>query len=220
MSHIKLVSTAVFVLIAHSSLAFSQDGEDDIVSFDSIVNELSSPSSTTRLDHSSTDPFANVLYHAGVGATSSQVTIRNSENKDIRGFMKGIEINLGIDLFSKNWRAEGSFRNFAEEKLSTNLASLKEFDLKLAYQSIPKKSIVFRAGGGLAARYLTFTENVKGTLIRTEYTTPSSLIYLGMGSLISPAISIGAEVAFRSAMIDETADRSSLDASVRIDAKF
>lgn len=152
--------------------------------------------------------------------TTSHLTMVSPNGIEQTGFMKGVEINLGIDLFSKYWLAEGSLRSFGEEEFSHSNASLKEFDLKLTYHNQLFPYIKVRTGGGIAARYLTYTDLDASPATKVEYTTPSSLIYAGIQAELSRMMSLGLELSYRNTMIEETVDKSALDASVRIDAHF
>lgn len=213
--YLKFIPTFCLLLLSLSSTG----QEESFQSFDSIVDQLTSTRTGAPRDLSR-DLFADILFHSGVGMTTSHLTLRDPAGGEQTGFMKGVEINLGIDLFSKNWLAEGSFRSFGAEEFSNGQVDLNEFDLKLVYHNHLAPYIRFRTGGGLAARYLQYIDNTTAPGTQTDYTTPSSLFFAGIQAELSRMMSVGLELSYRTTMIDETIDHNAFDASVRVDAHF
>lgn len=212
----KVVLSAVVTLTP--LLAFGQ--QEEVYGYDSIVEELRSGSSSSY-KMGNPDPFASVLIHGGVALTSSYLSLSTPDSKPVFGMLRGFEASFGIDLLSRNWLAEGAVRSFGNDNLDKNhQASLKEFDLKVVYKSSFSRLLRMRVGAGIAARYLTFKRVESGKYIDTKYTTPSSILFVGLEAPLSRRFSIGSDLSLRSAMIDETIDRSTVDASVRLDAHF
>tara|TARA_Y100000817_G_scaffold177782_1_gene138820 strand:+ start:556 stop:1233 length:678 start_codon:yes stop_codon:yes gene_type:complete len=224
----KYISLLVVVLMATNV----QAQEEDYYSYDQIVKELSetNKTSTTRAPKVLKDPFSSVLIHGGVSFVNSYISLSPSSASDpLTGFHAGIEATIGIDLFSRHWKAEGSIRSFGRQEIKDNELSLREFDLKIVHQDYITNGIFYRAGGGMAARYLKFTQPKKdevttlaaGDLFETtEHTTPSSIIFLGIGGKLGRKFSVAAEISYRGALIDETIDKSAFDAALRLDAHF
>jgi hypothetical protein len=218
----KLKNLFIAVLLVGLPLkAFSSTEDEDFMSYDAIVNELSSSSKSSLPGLPEGDSFDSILLHAGVGLATSYVFLSPKEGPRSYGFLKGFEANLGIDLFSRNWLAEGSLRSFGTEELRRDsYASLKEFDLKVVYQDALTGKMLFRLGGGMAARYLNYKfENDKGTQ-EQKFSTPATLISAGLKAQITSALSIGTELGYRSALVQDTIDDSAIDASLRLDARF
>jgi hypothetical protein len=200
--------------------------EDDILSYDNIVRDLqqqaeaprAASSSRTRVRGSSysSDPFENVLIHAGIGMSAIVESVTLPDNNVTYLNQKGIQAALGIDLFSPNWMAEGTARSFGESEDAVNRVSLKEFELKVFYKRRFSSQLGLRAGGGLSGRYMTIRQ--ADTIIDT--TTPSSVATIGFDFFLSEGLSLGVEVSGRQAMIGETLDRASADGTVRIDTHF
>lgn len=202
------------------------DYEDEtFIGFDGIVNELNRETQTNGAISRSRqtqfiqgkDPFDSIWMHLGVGysATTQNVSINNDERLYLG--LKGVQAAFGIDLFSENWMAEGTARSFAESDETTARASLQEFELKMFYKSRLAKNLNLRGGAGLSARYLNLNHPSVGLV---QYTTPSSVATVGADIYLNDHISLGAEISARSTMIAETSDRSSFDATLRIDTHF
>ncbi len=192
--------------------------DSSVMGYDQILKDLSgSEAGTTRGSASrGEDPFANVMIHGGVGMVSTFGQVKLLK-ETIQTNQRGVQAALGIDLFSPNWVAEGTARSFSEESYGNSSVSLREFDLKLYYKNRITEHVGFRLGGGLAARYMTVESQTSG---RHNFTTPASIAAGGLELFLAPSVSIGAEMAARSPLINETGDRASMDATVRMDAHF
>ncbi|MCH2535203.1 MAG: hypothetical protein MK008_12235 [Bdellovibrionales bacterium] len=202
--------------------------DENYMGYDDIVKELSR-NSTKQSDIKTTnlDPLEMVRIHTGVGFSSSQLTVQEFNDNDISGFHQGIELNFGIDLFSPVWIAEGTVRSFGSKELENNKISLKEFDLKFVHLTPINYFVNFKFGMGIAARYLTVESQSTDEIVtlntapqKVEYSTPSSLFIMGLQTFLTNSVSLGIDIAYRSAMIDETIDKRSIDANLRIDTHF
>jgi hypothetical protein len=196
----------------------------DELNYDSIVDQLSKENSamdaTTRakqMNRLGADPLDLVVMHGGVGFTTFVQRVHLPSGPSYTLNQRGIQAALGIDLFSPNWMAEGTARSFGEEGDSTVRSSVQEFELKVLYKDRTSKYLGFRAGGGLSGRYLTIKEQGQD---EKEYTTPTSVATVGGDIFFTDKFSIGADINARSALIGETIDRNSFDATLRLDTHF
>lgn len=199
--------------------AWAQESESDYDGYDSIVDELKS-STNTPLPKSE-DPFDLIVIHGGVGLVTSYLSIRPTEGPEISGFQKGFEARLGVDLFSPYWMAEGGLRNFSSTQIENNThASLNEFNLRLLYRNPMSRQVKLRIGGGVAARYLEVKSRAAGAIRKQEYSTPASILSLGLEAALARNVSVGAEVSYRSALITDTADKGAADACFNLGFHF
>lgn len=219
-------ATAIAIFSSNAS-AFEND-DDNYVSYDSIVNDLTKSAtnearSTSRLARPSGysgDPFENIWIHAGVGLVQNtqSLNLPNGTEASVSG--RGIQAALGIDILSQNIAAEGSVRSFGEGEDSANRVSLKEFDLKVWFKTwLPSSSqtrFQARLGGGLTARYMTVRQ-LKETF---DAVTPASVASLGGDMFLSDRFSIGLDISARNSMVNETFDRTSYDGTLRVDTHF
>lgn len=207
-----------------SNLALGQDQEStdpNLIGYETLVEELSSQSTYQREYESSGDPFSEVLFHGGIAYATSYVVIEPEAGGSLNGVLRGVEFSFGIDLLSRHWIAEGAVRSFQPENLdSKTQISLREFDLKLVHQDTLSDKTSYRLGAGLTSRYLKFRSRVPSRVVKDRYTTPGALFFIGAEIFISPKISFGPDVSYRTALIDETVDRQSLDANLRLNAHF
>ncbi len=212
----KILILALLVLgFSSKSFAAVDDDDDSAMSFDSIVKDLSSSRSSLAPSDSGTDPFDLVLIHFGIGFVSSYISYEANQGP-VSGMQQGFQAALGIDLFSRNWQAEGTVRSFSETQVKDTRASLHEFDLKIQYTFISYSSLEPYLGLGVAARYLDVNEAGK----ISKYTTPASIMTLGSSLKISDSISLAGEMSYRRPLIDETAERSAVDMALRLNTNF
>lgn len=201
-----------------STNVWAEDDEDSYTNYDAIVAELKASAEIPEAKPTSEDMnWDDVAIHAGAGVSTSFVHVTNEEGLTMSGLMKGLEAHLGVNLFTRKARAEGVFRSFAHDELSANsMADLKEFELGVVYTPQLQDRLLLRVGGGITARYL----NVQNGGQSIRYTTPASSFLLGMERKVTPTMSVGPDLAYRSAMISDTADKTSWNASLRLNATF
>ncbi|HVK60231.1 MAG TPA: hypothetical protein VM432_01725 [Bdellovibrionales bacterium] len=219
-SHSRLLIAGLGLLIFTSPLAHAEDEESQMIDYDTIVDQLhreTNTSKTKRPGGGSDDPFAEVWMHGGVGLATVIQSVHLESGKSHVLNQRGIQAALGIDLFSPNWMAEGTARNFGESEENAIRSTIQEFELKVLYKNRTGQRLGYRVGGGLTARYLSIKEPGEA---QKDYTTPSSVATAGLDFYMNDRFSIGADLNGRSAMIGETIDKNSIDGTIRVDAHF
>ncbi len=210
----KIISLCLLATFTSTSFA-ATDEDESSMGFDSIVKDLSSNTSSIAPLSPGSDPFDYVMIHFGVGLVNSYISYESNVGP-VSGIHQGFQATLGIDLFSKNWQAEGAVRTFGEAEINNTRASLHEFDLKIIYTFTSHSSLEPFMGAGVAARYLDVTEGGKVS----KFTTPSSIINIGTAYKLSDGIAIAGEVSYRKPFVDETAERSAVDLALRLNTNF
>lgn len=203
-----------------SSFASAQSYQDDEgLDYDALIRKLSQGDKNESV--SQEDPFDNVKMHLGVGFVNSIFTVEHANNDKTFGAQRGVQVSMGIDLFSRFWLAEGTFRNFGESKYENANISMKEFDIKVLYQSRFAPGWAFRTGGGLAARYMNIKYFGKsGGAFSQQYQTPATVIQGGLLTYLTSGLSIGADASLRNSVIEDTPDRTAFDFTLRLDGHF
>lgn len=206
---------------SHRTAADSLDDDGETQGYDSIVNELNREAERPMHMHAhvrqTPDPFDMIWFHFGVGGATMTETLSLDDGSQYYLGLKGLQISGGIDLFSPNWMAEGTLRNFGQGADQPTQVSLQEFELKIIFHDHLTRQLGFHFGGGLSARYLTIEKQQKGSI---DYTTPTSLASGGIDFFISDRLSVGLEATARDALVAETIDRNSLDATLRVDLQL
>lgn len=198
-------------LIGFSTVSMAQSTQE--IPFDQYIEELESsnraPSSvTTQLQ---ADLLDDILIHMGLGYSSVAQALPAS----VVSYQSGMQLSLGIDLFSPVWMAEGSFRSLDSVSTKQNqpLSQLTEFDLKVIRHSAWNSVMEWRAGAGLSARFLQSTDG-------SRLNSPASVVFMGIGAHLNRSLSLGLDLASRSPLIPDTLDRGAVDMTLRLDSHF
>ena len=219
MSRALLSCFALFItLLTQSSSAAVMEDERDQLGYDAIINELNREAERPYLkgkmsSSRGADPFDTILFHGGLGMATLMQSVSFDDGRSVYLGQKGIQASFGIDLFSANWMAEGTARTFNESEDVPQKVSLQEFELKIMFKERLARQLGLRLGGGLSARYM----NLHRAGETRTYTTPSGLASLGFDIFINDKVSFGADLNGRSAMITDTPDKNSIDATLRVD---
>ncbi|MCJ8277455.1 MAG: hypothetical protein MJK18_11490, partial [Bdellovibrionales bacterium] len=122
----------------------------------------------------------------------------------------------GVDVFNKNWGIEGSYINYGQIEPNSNTIKLREYSVRGLYNPSISTHWNARMGLGVSSRFL----NISNPQVSQEYRTPSGLFLFGVESYINSFISFGADLSFKTAMIDDTIDKNSVDLAFKVDAHF
>lgn len=192
----------------------AEDEVDDTYGYDYIVNQLSE--NTVKAPAYEPDPFESVRFHFGVGFTNELLQVEKSHGSTT-AYMNGIDISLGINLFTPEWIAEGSIKNYNHANSGSSEFQLREFELKTIYQSKLTKSWSYRFGGGLTARFLSSDYE---TGRNESYSTPSILILGGFVRDLSKNFSFHTDIGYKNALVSDSIDKNALDLTLRVNAEF
>ncbi len=192
-----------------------QAQEYDEVSYDDLINQISKKRSRVS---ESTNPsiLDDITLHAGFGLLTSAMEV-NEINRHTQLQLNGFQLSFGIDLFSPNWVAEGAIRNFGTGSAGTQNYSFRELDMKVLYRApLQSSDLGLRLGAGLATQYLSMTD--VGTYI--DESAPASILFGGIEGKVNRNFAIGAEIGYRSSLLNSAANRDSLDLTLRLDSFF
>ncbi|WP_415064025.1 hypothetical protein [Bdellovibrio sp.] len=216
------VKTIQFVLIAFSLFtaptlvqAANESADYQEVSYDDLLNELSAKKKNLTQKQSSS--FDEVRLHAGIGYVNSFTNIA-AEKQNFNRHANGIQLSLGMDLFSPNWYSEGVFRNYGLTSSGSEEMTLREFDLKLGYTNKLESIWAYSISSGLSNRFLKFSDPTRN--INVDDTTPSLVVSTGFMAQVHKNLSLGAEVSARTAVVNRTADKNSFDFAFRLNTSL
>lgn len=196
-----------------STLGESADTHYEEIGYDELLQRLSSK--TKRQTAQSYSAFDEINLHASIGYLNSFADIKTSAGT-LRRHQNGLQLAIGMDLFSPNWYSEGSFKNFGVTSGVTDEVSIKEMEIKLGYKNQINKPWSFIVNSGLSNRFLKF-QSLK-TNEKFETTTPSMLVGLGLEAAVASQLSLSFEMNGKSPIVNETNDRGSYDFAIRMNA--
>lgn len=207
----------LFTVLLSTTASFAlpeNDGEE--IRYEDLVNQLTAKRKA-NISRSTPDTLDNLKIHAGIGLIGSANSVNINGSNAIK-YQNGFQVSLGIDLFSPEWASEVDMRNFGQTKSGTETRSLREFDLKFMNRAMFNSIYGYRLGAGIGNRYLKIEDERNDISVNDN--TPCGLMLFGLDSMISKNMSVGLEGVFHSSLINRTADRNSLDMTVRLDTYF
>jgi len=207
------------LFLALLTATWAQSEPQGYMSYDSIVEKLIA--STKASQTNDRDPFDRVKIHADLGLVSSHTFIATVDSEHYSGFQKGFEASLGVDLLSPHWIAEAALRSFLLSQLEKGAqASLNEFSFCLLYRHSISQLLKLRLGVGIAARYMKLMLNRASGVVKQDFSTPASILSLGLETAITQTLYINAKLAYRLALITETADSEAIDTTLSLGVHF
>jgi len=212
----KLAFISLTVLCA-TNVRAEDDGS--FTSYEAIVNELKADAEDFPEPVQDELGWDEVALSAGMSVATSFISITSPNGATGGGMLKGFEIFTGANLFSKKARAEIGFRTFAPEDFGKVHVDLREFEARLIFLPVLRDKLTMRMGLGLTARYMDIDGRAGGVSEHHEATTPASAIILGVERRLSKAVTVGPDIAYRSALSDSF-DKSAWDAAIRLNATF
>ncbi len=222
-----ILSSCFFLLASSNGFSLNTFNRDDTsitseeVSYDQLVRELNSRvhrQERTQVESFSGDVFDNLQIHISLGMVQTLTTLSIQDHLVSR-LDDGIQLGIGIDLFSREWIAEGVLKNYGQSKWDDKTMALREFDLRLSYLHFAQKEKVkIRFSNGLGARNLKWSS--LGMNFSQYQTTPVYLIGLGVLVPIGTHFDLDIEAQGHASLINETVDRHGLSFILRLNNTF
>lgn len=209
-----VVVLAAFTRPSESLASSSEDPDYEEVSYEDLLHRISHQKSYIKQE--STSPFDDVLIHAGLGyvTTFSQTSIQGN---NFSNQFSGLQLSLGINLFSPHWYSEAAWRNYGVQNRLTQETGLRELDFRIGYQDAINNQLNYRLGTGLATRFFHYSDTAQS--INVDATTPAMLINFGLFAKMNEFLSLGGEASFRSPLVSSS-DKGSWDLSLQTLTSF
>lgn len=216
----KLASMAVICSLFSLSTNGWADEDGSFTGYEDIVSELKA-SADEPLPKTEVTDWDAVALHGGFALATSFLSTTAPNGAAGSGLLKGFELNVGSNLFSRKARGEIAFRSYSPETLSRELsATLREFEARLIFLPLLNDKTIMRMGPGLTSRQLELSSKGTGRNGTFKSSTPSFLLVMGVERKVSKNISVGPDVAYRSPLQRDSIDKSGWDASFRLNATF
>lgn len=200
-------------LLSQPTKVLAKDYEE--VSYDELVNELHRK--TTRQRNPLKNDLDDVRILAGIGFVTGFTNI-SAQNRNFNRNASGIQLALGIELFSPNWYSEGVFRNFGSTTTHNEELNLKDIDLKVGFKSDIEKFYSYNIAAGLSNRFMKFSAD-HGS-ISVDTVTPSMVVASGIQAHIHRNVSLGVEVSARTSLVNDSSDKNSFDFAFRLNTSL
>jgi hypothetical protein len=191
------------------------------VPYDQVIRELNARVNRherQRAQPVSTDPYENMNIHVSLGLVQTVNNLIINDRATSR-LEDGIQLGVGLDLFAKEWVAEGILKNYGQSKQNQAELSLREFDLRLNYlQSAPAHKMKIRVINGVGTRYLRYRND--WSQIDQHVTTPVYLLGMGFVAPLTSKVNLDIEIQSHLNLISDTMDRHGLGVAMKLDNVF
>lgn len=193
--------------------------DESFVNFERIVTELKADADDMPNETEEHPEWNEVSIFGGMAIATSFISVTAPNGANGGGMLKGFEAFVGASLLTPQARAELAFRNFAPEDFGKVHVNLREFEARLVFLPVLQKKTSLRMGFGLTARKMDIDGRHNNSSEHSEATTPASALIMGLEHKVSRSVSVGPDVAYRSALSDSF-DKSAWDAAIRLNATF
>lgn len=184
------------------------------VSYDDLVNELNAKKTSLRQQN---DSLNNTKMYLGVGYANAFTNI-SAQRQNFNRHTSGVQLSVGMDLFSPQWFTEGVFRNYGVTSSGSEELTLREIDLKIGYTNRLESIWSYVLSAGLSNRFMRFTDSTKN--IDVDEMTPSLSVSTGFFAQVHRRVSLGAEVSAKTAIVNRTSDKNSFDFAFRLNTSL
>jgi len=189
-------------------------GEVEEITYEQLVDRISQKKSILKSETLSA--FDDVLIHASLGFVNSfskaEVAGQITDNHH-----SGLQLSLGVNLFSPRWYSEAVWRNFGYQNQNGQEIGLRELDFRVGHQDDLSSRWRYRMGTGLVTRFLRISDAKKSVDI--DATTPGLLVNFGLYASMNQFISLGGETSYRSPLV-ASQDRGSWDFTLQAITSF
>ncbi len=200
-----LFSIVLFLTLLPPKGNSSEDDPYEIT-YDQLIDKIRSRQKNYTQKRALT-AWDQVSIYPSFSFIQSMIQINSIEKQNY--FQNGMQIGIGMELFSTSWFAETTYRNFGVTKSNSYELTLKELDFKVGYKNLITNSIDFRASVGVSTRHFRLTNEEIG--FHDESKNPALISALGMFSHIQDApLILGLEANYRSLLVSSLSDKGSL----------
>jgi opacity protein-like surface antigen len=212
------IVVTVLTLTCISFKAYSSTESEEISLPDSVRRSIASQS----VDD--TSAFDECRIHGGVSLINSFQDYSIAAGIRERGGIRGFDLNLGIDLFSPHWIAEGEIIALPESQINDTRLSSNGFELRMLYDTNIIESVTVHGGVGIASRSYHIKTLARADLSGVQagersFASGATVLVGGADYWPSQEISIGIEVSNHIPMANGD-DPTSIDMGIKLNGHF
>lgn len=207
------MKTTLFALLLFAAIPTmaqsAPDSDVEEMTYEDLVDALAARQK--RFEPREKSAFDDVRIHAGLGMVNSFSNFRLL-GKNAARYQNGMQLSIGVDLFSPNWFSEAAWRNFGLTTHGPEEHTLRELDLKLGYRDIMEGQWSYRIQGGLANRMLKLSDPTRGLSI--DEVTPGFVGGLGASLEMNRSTSLNFDLSGRAPVVGDAVDQGGFDLTI------
>jgi hypothetical protein len=199
-----LLSILLFLSFTHQVWAQSYETEE--YSYEELLDKIKTKQKK-YIKQSAGTPWDQIYIYPSFAVIQAYTKVSSDLSPNF--YHSGLQISLGMDLFSEHWYSETSFRNFGVSKVESKELFLKELDFKIGHKSNITGSLEYRLALGISTRMIRLTDEI--TNFHEESKNPALISSFGLLSSVpnSPLL-LGLEFNYRSLLVANDFDKGSM----------
>lgn len=196
-------SILLFLLTSQSALSQSQETEE--YSYEELLDKIKTKQKKYIRKTAGT-PWDQIYIYPSFAIIQAYTKIASDLSPSF--YHSGLQISLGMDLFSEHWFSETAFRNFGASKSESKELFLKELDFKIGHKNYLSDSVEYRFALGVSTRTIRLSDEATG--FHQESKNPALISSIGLLSTLpnSPLL-LGLEFNYRSLLVANEFDKGS-----------
>lgn len=194
----------LFLLVAHQ--AWSQKYETEEYSYEELLDKIKTKQKR-YIKQTAATPWDQIYLYPSFAVIQAYTKIAGDVSPNF--YHSGLQISLGMDLFSEHWYSETAFRNFGASKVESKELFLKELDFKIGHKNYISGTVEYRLGLGISTRMIRISDELTG--LHQESKNPALISSLGLlSSLPGSPLLLGLEANYRSLLVANDFDKGSM----------
>lgn len=196
----------ILLFLSAPKQAFTQTFETEEYSYEELLDKIKTKQKK-YVKRTAASPWDQIYLYPAFALIQSYTKISNDISPNF--YHSGMQISLGMDLFSEHWYSETAFRNFGASKSDSRELFLKELDFKIGHKNNITGAIEYRFSLGVSTRTIRLSDELAG--FHQESKNPALISGIGLlSSLPNSPLLLGLELNYRSLMVANEFDKGSM----------
>tara|TARA_B110001454_G_C12723278_1_gene436216 strand:+ start:13742 stop:14389 length:648 start_codon:yes stop_codon:yes gene_type:complete len=197
------LSILLFLSISHH--AWAQNYETEEYSYEELLDKIKTKQKK-YIKQAAGTPWDQIYIYPSFAVIQAYTKISGDLAPNF--YHSGLQLSVGMDLFSEHWYSETSFRNFGTTKVESKELALKELDFKIGHKSYITNSLEYRLALGVSTRMIRLSDETVN--LHQESKNPALISSFGvLSSLPNSPLLLGLEINYRSLLVANDFDRGS-----------
>ncbi len=197
---------SILLFLSASKNAFAQTYETEEYSYEELLDKIKTKQ-RKYIKKTESTPWDQIYIYPSFAVIQSYTKIASGTAPNF--YHSGLQISLGMDLFSEHWFSETAFRNFGASKSESKELFLKELDFKIGHKNYLSETVEYRLSLGVSTRTIRISDDLVG--LHQESKNPALISSIGLlSSLPSSPLLLGLELNYRSLLVANDFDKGSM----------
>lgn len=203
---VSLFLASILLFLTFSTKLYAQSAETEEYSYEELLDKIKTKQ-RKYVKKIAASPWDQIYIYPSFAVIQAYTKIANDISPSF--YHSGLQISLGMDLFSEHWYSETAFRNFGASKTDSKELFLKELDFKIGHKNYVSGSLEYRVSLGVSTRTIRLSDELAG--FHQESKNPALITGLGLLSALpnSPLL-LGLEFNYRSLLVANEFDKGSM----------